>query len=76
MAFKITRGNYSDVKSSESLLKNLQGLAFGDKGYIGKTVFNRLLKKGLKLITRVRKKYESETPVSTRNTITQSARDH
>jgi len=33
----------------------LQGLIFGDKGYIGKELFARLLEKGLKIVTRVRK---------------------
>jgi hypothetical protein len=55
IAFKVTRGNTNDAKASESLLKSLQGLAFGDKGYIGKILFSRLLEKGLKLITRTRK---------------------
>jgi Transposase DDE domain len=55
IAFKVTRGNKHDAKAGESLLEMLQGLAFGDKGYIGKELFSRLLKKGLKLITRVRK---------------------
>ena len=55
IAFKITSGSHSDVKTAEPLLSNLQGLAFGDKGYIGKDLFDRLLKKGLKLLTRVRK---------------------
>jgi len=55
IAFKITRGNVSDVKASESLLSILQGLTFGDKGYISKTLFSKLLKQGLKLITRTRK---------------------
>ena len=34
---------------------HLEGLAFADKGYIGKALFDRLLTEGLKLITRVRK---------------------
>jgi len=55
IAFKITRGNEHDAKAGESLLQLLQGVAFGDKGYIGKELFSRLLKNGLKLITRVRK---------------------
>lgn len=55
IAFKITRGNEHDAKAGESLLQSLKGLAFGDKGYIGKKLFSRLLKNGLKLITRVRK---------------------
>lgn len=59
IAFKITRANQHDVKGGESLLETLKGLAFGDKGYIGQELFSRLLKKGLKLITRVRKNMKS-----------------
>jgi len=55
IAFKITRGNVNDSKASESLLSALKGLAFGDKGYIGKKLFDTLMEKGLKLITRTRK---------------------
>jgi len=55
MAFKITRGNKNDAKACESMLQFLKGLAFGDKGYISKQLFARLLEKGLKLITRTRK---------------------
>jgi hypothetical protein len=55
VAFKVTPGEQSDIKIAEPLLAKLQGLAFGDKGYIGKKVAQRLLQKGLKLITRVRK---------------------
>lgn len=55
IAFKITRANQHDAKACESLLKTLNGLVFGDKGYLGKELFSRLLKNGLKLITRVRK---------------------
>lgn len=61
MAFKITSGSHSDVKAAEPLLLNLQGLAFGDKGYIGKDLFDRLLKKGLKLLTRVRKNMKKKS---------------
>jgi Transposase DDE domain len=55
IAFKITRGNENDAKACESMLERLQGMAFGDKGYISKQLFSRLLEKGLKLITRTRK---------------------
>jgi len=51
IAFKITRGNVSDSAVAGSLLSALEGLAFGDKGYIGKKLFDELFKKGLKLIT-------------------------
>lgn len=56
IAFKITQGNRSDIKTAAPMLAHLKGLAFGDKGYIGKKVFVALLEKGLKLITR--KKHE------------------
>ena len=55
IAFKITSGSASDSKCAGSLLSALQGLAFGDKGYLGKKLFDTLLDKGLKLITRKRK---------------------
>ena len=55
IAFKITKGNVSDSSVAGSLLSSLEGLAFGDKGYIGKKLFDELFKKGLKLITRKRK---------------------
>ena len=60
IAFKITRGNQHDVKEATPLLRNLDGLAFGDKGYIGKKIFDELLAKGLKLITRKRKNMKKE----------------
>jgi len=55
IAFKITKGNRSDCTEAACLLKNLDGLAFGDKGYIGKKLFDALLAGGLKLVTRQRK---------------------
>ena len=55
IAFKITSGKQHDAKAGESIMKKLHGLMFGDKGYIGKELFSRLLGKGLKLITRGRK---------------------
>lgn len=39
MAFRITRGNCHDSKIALPLLKLFRGLAFGDKGYISKKVF-------------------------------------
>jgi hypothetical protein len=55
IAFKITKGSVSDSSVAGSLLSSLEGLAFGDKGYIGKKLFDELFKKGLQLITRKRK---------------------
>jgi hypothetical protein len=55
IAFKITKGNRHDSKEAGFLLRQLEGLAFGDKGYLGKKLFEELLQQGLKLITRKRK---------------------
>ena len=55
MAFRLTQGNRHDGKEAASLLDGLKGLAFGDKGYIGKTLAETLFTHGLKLITRKRK---------------------
>jgi transposase len=55
IAFKITKGNCHDSTAAQSLLDSLEGLAFGDKGYISNKLYEILIKKGLKLITRKRK---------------------
>ncbi len=55
MAFKITQGNRSDSREATCLLRKLEGLAFGDKGYISKKLFDTLFSQGLKLVTRKRK---------------------
>src|ERR1700733_137242 len=64
IAFKITRGNVHDGSVASSLLSMLEGLAFGDKGYISKKLFDELLKKGLKLITRKRKNMKEKLILS------------
>jgi hypothetical protein len=60
IAFKITRGNRHDSTTAQTLLESLRGLAFGDKGYISKKLFELLMKKGLKLITRKRKNMKEQ----------------
>lgn len=64
IAFKMTQGNKHDSSTAQSLLESLRGLAFGDKGYIGKKLFDVLLNKGLKLITRKRKNMKEKMNVS------------
>ncbi len=64
LAFKITRGSRSDSEEEVPLLKSLKGLAFGDKGYIGKKIFEELLNGGLKLITRKRKNMKDKLDLS------------
>lgn len=55
MVFKLTKGKRHDSGEVVSLLSQLKGLAFGDKGYIGQKLFDTLFEKGLKLTTRQRK---------------------
>lgn len=64
LAFKITTGSKSDSKEAVPLLKSFKGLAFGDKGYIGKKIFEELLNGGLKLITRKRKNMKDKLDLS------------
>ncbi len=64
IAFKITRGNRHDSKEAVPLLKKLKGLAFGDKGYLSKKIFEELFAGGLKLITRSRKNMENKPVIS------------
>ena len=64
LAFKITKANRNDSKEAGPLLKFLQGLVFGDKGYLGKKLFDELLAKGLKLITRKRKNMKEDLNLS------------
>ncbi len=64
IAFKITKGNVNDSIAAKSLLSTLEGLVFGDKGYIGKKLFDELLNKGLKLITRKRKNMKEKLNIN------------
>ena len=64
VAFKITQGNRHDNAAAQTLLGSLHGLAFGDKGYIGKKLFEVLIKKGLKLITRKRKNMKEQLNIN------------
>lgn len=64
IAFKITKGNKHDSKAAENLLSPLNGLAFGDKGYLGKKLFETLFEQGVKLITRKRKNMKKQETTS------------
>jgi hypothetical protein len=61
VSFCITKGNVDDRVPLEQLFKNLEGIAAGDKGYLSKQKSQNLLKKGLRLITRVRKNMKEKT---------------
>jgi len=55
IAAKMTSGNVDDRTPVSDLVNNLQGLIFGDKGYIDTKLFHRLYQKGLKLVTGLKK---------------------
>ena len=55
MAFCLTPGHVDDRAPLEKLFKGLTGLGFGDRGYISKAKHQSLLKKGLCLITKLKK---------------------
>ena len=55
MAIMITKGNVDDRTPVAELRKKLKGSIYADKGYIGAGLFKALYKRGLKLITRIRK---------------------
>ena len=54
MAIKITAGNTDDRSLLESIVKNLKGKCYADKGYIGKDIFKKLWQQGLHLVTGIR----------------------
>jgi hypothetical protein len=60
MSFRITPGNRDDRAVVEKMVQGLQGWLFGDKGYLGKNLAQRLLGQGLELITRVKKNMKSQ----------------
>ena len=63
VALKLTPGNVSDTTPVPELTKDLIGKLFGDKGYIGQKMAQELLRRGLALMTRVRRNMKS-LPVS------------
>jgi hypothetical protein len=55
MAVKITKGNVDDRAPVAEITKGLQGVVAEDKGYITKKLFEECYRKGLKIITGIRK---------------------
>ncbi len=55
MNISITKGNVTDINMLETLIKALVGKVYGDKGYISSKVFERLLSRGMQLITGIKK---------------------
>ena len=60
MDIKITKGNSSDISVLEDLVGSLVGKLYGDKGYISSKVAERLLTKGLHLVTGIKNKMKNK----------------
>ena len=59
LTFYLTPGNVDDRKPVPHMTRPLWGKLFGDKGYISKALFNELFKRGLQLITGIRKNMQN-----------------
>ena len=55
MASRLTTATTDDRKPVPNLIKMLNGLLFGDKGYLGKEFWERLKKQSMELFTKVKK---------------------
>jgi hypothetical protein len=58
----ISRGNVDDRNQDvlDNVLQNVSGKLFADKGYISQKLFNMLYKKGIHLVTGIRKKMKNK----------------
>jgi hypothetical protein len=55
MALKITPGNTADSTVLDQMTRHLAGKLYADKGYIGRDLFSTLWRRGLHLITSIRR---------------------
>jgi IS5 family transposase len=60
MALKITPGNMDDRAVMEAMTKGLKGKLFADNGYISKKLFAKLWRRGLHMITGIRKNMKND----------------
>ena len=62
VSFALTPGNVADNSASvvTKLAKKCFGKLWGDRGYISKTLFKDLFKKGIKLITKLKKNMKNK----------------
>lgn len=56
---RLTQGNVDDRAVVPLMTQELQGLLLGDKGYISQKLFLKLYRRGLKLITGIKKNMEN-----------------
>ena len=61
LTFALTAGNVDDRRPVPNLIESgITGLLFGDRGYVSNDLFKKLLKKGVKLITRIRSNMQNK----------------
>lgn len=54
LGFYLTAANVDERKTADWVTQNLWGKLIGDRGYISKDLFERLMQRGLQLITKLR----------------------
>jgi len=59
LACRLTAGNVDDREPVDAMTQGIFGKLFGDKGYISRTLFEKLLQRGLKLVTHIRNNMKS-----------------
>jgi len=60
LSVHLTPGNVDDRNPLAAMSKDLFGKLFGDKGYLSQSLFERLLGRGLELVTTVRKNMKNQ----------------
>lgn len=60
VTFRLTRGNIDDRKPVPNMINGGKGKLFGDRGYISEKLKSELLKKGVLLITKLKKKMKNK----------------
>ena len=55
VALRVTPGNTADSAVLDEMTRHLAGKLYADKGYIGRELFKRLWRRGLHLITNIRR---------------------
>lgn len=60
LSVRVTPGNVHDVKPVSTLLENVSGTAYADKGYLSKPLSATLKQAGVTLITKVRKNMQAQ----------------
>ena len=65
MNIKVTPGNVDDRKPVQSLLHKLKGWLFGDKGYVGQELMQKLKGQSVLIFTKVKKNMKERviTPI-------------